>query len=465
MSVLASLYSGISGIVSNGSALSVSGDNIANMNTTAFKSSNALFESNLTQRIGDVQVGLGSRLAATNTAFSQGAFANSSRNTDLAIEGDGFFAVQNNAGERFYTRAGSFSFDNAGRVVSTVGGFQLMGQSIDSVTGNASGSVGPININNASSDPVMSTLITMNLNLDPEATVIDDPFEGDSFANAEASSNFSVPSTMFDSRGTPREVITYFRRADDDSWEAYTLTAAKNLDLPGGSADGDNDTVVLKSWKIDFGLDGKFAAMNEDSLDLVDWNDTTTGTGSPTPGAVLAGERLNGHPTMNIPWDGAEILDWDTFDLDLDPENGAGNATNFTLGSGSEAKSVSTDGRSVGELQSIDITAAGMIRGIFSNGDSRDLFKIPLAIFANNEGLARLGANLYQETASSGGALLGDPGANGRGEVRSFSLEQSNVDLATEFVKIIQYQRGFQASARTISAAADILQELVNLGR
>lgn len=458
MSVLASLYSGISGIVSNGSALSVSGDNIANMNTTAFKSSNALFESNLTQRIGDVQIGLGSRLAATNTAFSVGSFANSTRNTDMAIEGDGFFAVQNASGERLYTRAGAFSFDNENRLVTTVGGFQLLGSRIDE-DGNIVGTPGTIDLNNIASDPVASERIRMNVNLDPTAELLGGAFTGTSFSSAEATSNFSVPSTLYDSRGTPREVITYFRRTDENAWQAYTLTDASNIDtLTGGAVAG--ETVILKSWEIDFDTDGQLNTITAATTGLTQWN---ANPGSPDDAAVLAGELLNA--ASDIAWVGATALDFDDFTLDIGQADGTGNATQFDLGSGSNASFVASDGRGVGELQSLDITETGRIRGIFSNGDSRDLYSIPVALFANNEGLARVGSNLYQETASSGGALLGEAGANGRGELRAFALEQSNVDLASEFVKIIQFQRGFQASARTITAAADILQELVNLGR
>ncbi|TVQ78257.1 MAG: flagellar hook protein FlgE [Bradymonadales bacterium] len=458
MSVLASLYSGISGIVSNGSALSVSGDNIANMNTTAFKSSNALFESNLTQRIGDVQIGLGSRLAATNTAFSVGSFANSTRNTDMAIEGEGFFAVQNPSGERLYTRAGAFSRNDQGLLVTTVGGFQLLGSRINE-EGNIVGTPGAIDLTDFSSAPLASSSIRMNLNLDPMAALPGGVLDATSFSAAEASSNFSVPSTMYDSRGTPREVITYFRRTGDNEWQAATLTDAANLGAPVTAADG--STVVLKAWNVTFNSDGTLNTVAADNIGLVVWDDDTAGTGSPNEDAVLAGEILNGA----IPWSGSDPLSFAEFSLDLGQAGGLGNATQYDLGSGSNAKFVGSNGRGVGELQSIDVTAAGRVRGIFSNGDSRDLYSIPIALFSNNEGLARIGSNLYQETASSGSALLGEAGSNGRGQVRAFALEQSNVDLASEFVKIIQYQRGFQASARTISAAADILQELVNLGR
>lgn len=462
MTVLASLFSGISGIVSNGSALSVSGDNIANMNTMAFKSGNALFESNLTQKIGDVEVGLGSRLAATNVSFTQGAFGSSSRSSDLAIQGSGFFVVQNTQGERFYTRAGSFSQNAQGQLVSTVGGLALLGQQI--TDGTASSTPSTINLSTVNSSPSASTTLSVSMNLDPTETPPTGAFSGVSFTAAEGSSNFSVPGTLYDSRGTARDVITYYLKTDvENVWNYYTLTAMSNLqDDPGGayslSSTSSSSTVVLKAGAITFSTGGNLFSKS-DSLSL-----TTSWTAGGTASLVEPGEILT--TASAIQWSGADALAFDDFELDLGDLSGSSAVvTQYDTGSDSVATFVESDGQGVGDLQSIDITSDGIIRGIFSNGDARDLFIIPLATFPNDEGLSRVGSNLFSSTSKSGTALLGQPASTGRGEIRAFSLEQSNVDLATEFVKIIQFQRAFQASARTITAAADLLQDLVNLGR
>ena len=138
--------------------------------------------------------------------------------------------------------------------------------------------------------------------------------------------------------------------------------------------------------------------------------------------------------------------------------------TQFASGE-STAKLVVQNGRAQGNLQSIEITKDGTIKGKFSNGTSRSLYKIPLATFPNEEGLSRVGSNLYSESAGSGSAQVGNANEGGKGEIRSFSIEQSNVDLATEFVRVITYQRAFQASARTVSTSASLLEDLVQLGR
>jgi len=460
MTVLASLFSGISGIVSNGSALSVSGDNIANMNTMAFKAGNALFESNLTQKIGDVEVGLGSRLAATNIAFTQGAFGSSSRATDLAIQGNGFFTVQNSQSQRFYTRAGSFSQNADGELVTTVGALQLLGYQI--TDGTTSSTLQPINLATINSSPQASEVLSLSMNLDPTDD-IPAAFDGSSFTAAEGTSNFSVPAQMYDSRGTARDVIVYFRKSAENTWQYYALTNLSNIEAQSGTYDlpatvADDDTVIMKAGTITFSTSGAFVSKTEDGASASSW--TAAGVAS----VVEPGEMLTSG--SQIRWSGADALDWSNFTLDFGDVTGStAVVTQYDTGSGSVATFVDSDGQGVGDLQSIDITTDGIIRGIFSNGESRDLYQIPLATFPNSEGLSRVGSNLFEATADSGTALIGQAATTGRGEIRSFSLEQSNVDLATEFVKIIQFQRAFQASARTITAAADILQDLVNLGR
>jgi flagellar hook protein FlgE len=464
MSVLASLFSGIAGINSNGSALSVSGDNISNMNTIAFKTRTALFESNLTQRIGDVEIGLGSQLAATNTAFSQGAFSSSSRSLDLAISGRGFFVVQNDQGERFYTRAGSFGQDQQGNIASLLGGYALMGYRLNETTGVAEGELSAMNINALSAQPVSSKRVSIDMNLDPNAPVIAGAFDPTSFADAQRTSNFDIPATVYDSRGTARSVVTYFRKTSENTWNFYTMTKMNNLQDGGGATvnnGGDADaTCVLKAGTIAFNTDGSLSSKTYGTAGLDLWSaDVAPGDAQINPGELL-------DTNVDIRWAGADVLDWDDFQIDFGDLTGSkALSTQFDNGGDSTYTGVETDGAPFGTLQTLEITKGGLVRGIFSNGKSRDIYKIPLASFPNEEGLFRVGSNAYQASAKSGEALISGAGTVGLGEVQAFALEQSNVDLATEFVKIIQYQRAFQASSRTVSAASDLLQDLVNLGR
>jgi len=482
MSILASLYSGISGILSNGSALSVSGDNIANMNTIAFKSGSALFESSLTQRIGDVEVGLGSRLATTSASFSQGAFASSTRPTDLAISGNGFFQVQNpNDNSLYYTRAGSFTQDSEGNMVTTIGGYQLLGYRI--TNGTAGNIVEPVQLTGVSTEPISSSKIAISMNLNPNAEIPATAFDGSTLSAAEGSSNFSVPGTMYDSRGTARQVVTFFSRTADNDWNYYTLTDMENLDSAQVSGTG---TAVIMAGSVQFDTAGAMltSTINNSGNGLQEWNTSAPGTSVVAGSLINAGEILN--TASGIPWAGSDEIA--LFDLGDYADTGTGFpvqtsgaaeflmdfgqavgseavVTQYDAGGNSRVSDVTTDGSGVGELQSVEITKEGIVKGIFSTGSSRDLFRIPLASFANQEGLLRAGSNLYQASAASGEPRLGAAGSGEVGDVLAFNLEQSNVDLASEFVKIIQFQRAFQASSRTVSAAADLLQDLVQLGR
>lgn len=465
MTVISSLYSGISGIVSNGSALSIVGDNIANMNTVAFKSSSALFESALTQQIGEAEVGLGSSLAGAVANFGQGNFAGSTRSTDLAINGKGFFVVRNAAGAEFYTRAGAFSQDADRQLVTSVGGLVLQGFALDD-DGNVAGALGPVDLSSVNSDPEETATITFGLNLDAEANV-PAAFDPSSFSNAAASSNFSTSNVVYDSLGTARQVTTFFRKtATSGVWEYFTLTAGSNLDNYGGAADG---TVILERGQMTFNTSGALVSVQEihpeefgDSYLPTVATSLSAGAMAYDPGAISTG-------AAGYSDDGAGLIDWAGAAVvtDIDHEFGLNDTSVVTTQFSTDSFIVSfeQDGRPQGTVTSISIGDDGTVSGLFTNGSTRDLFKLPLASFANEEGLRRVGSNLYIETADSGVANIGEAKSGERGEVRAFALEQSNVDLATEFVKIITFQRAFQASARTITAAGELLQELVNVGR
>lgn len=473
MTVISSLFSGISGLVANGSALSVAGDNIANMSTPAFKSSVPVFESALSQRIGEAEVGLGARLAGTSANFTQGAFANTTRATDLAIQGRGFFVVQNNGGERFYTRAGMFEQDSSGQIVTSAGGYLLQGYSIDDTTGQVSGALGAVSFESVSSAPQETSEMSFNVNLDADATAIAGAFDGTSFANAASSSNFSYSQTVYDSLGVPRSVTTYFKKdpAVANQWSYHTLTDGSNLSNYSGAAGG---TVIIGQGTLTFNTNGTLASHTPD----MSGDEAATGTATD----IAAGQYItprNTGATGGIRWVGASPV-YGT-DADADGAYDAGDLLpihhEFGQSSGSAYRATqysSTDsaiktavqnGRAQGELQSIEFLEDGTLRGNFSNGDARDLYKIPIASFANDNGLNRVGSNLYSESGTSGQAQIGLPGTAGRGQLRSFATEQSNVDLASEFVRIITFQRAFQASSRTVSTAAELLQDLVNLGR
>lgn len=449
MSVVAALFSGISGISSNGAALAVAGDNIANMSTPAFKSSVAVFESALTQRLGNAEIGLGGRLAGTTANFTQGGFANTTRPTDLAIQGSGFFIVESEGGERFYTRAGIFEKNGTGELVTSAGGLLLQGYAVDS-DGGVSGTLSTINLSNIAFEPSATTSVSMSLNLDSSTAIRGDAFNGTSFPNAETTSDFSVTTNAFDSLGNSRTIITYFRKSAANTWTYHALTDGSNLST---SVSG---SVIVGEGTMSFNSDGQLTGVVSSVLSTGD-NDGTREAGENVFDAT------DGGAAGTIPWaGGASAASPITFDFG----QVSGSAASTTQYSASSAvRIISQDGGAQGDLQTISVDTDGTIFGTFSNGSSREVYRIPLATFANEEGLRRAGVNLYSENTSSGLPQIGAALTSGRGEVRSFSVEQSNTDLAAEFVKIITFQRAFQASSRTVSTAAELLQDLVNIGR
>lgn len=449
MTVISSLFSGISGIIANGSALSVAGDNIANMSTPSFKSSTPVFESALSQRIGSAQIGLGSRLASTSANFTQGAFSSSTRPTDLAIDGKGFFVFRNSGGETFYSRAGILEKNQDGDLVTSGGGLILQGYQVDA-NGTVSGTLSGINLQSVSSAPVETDEMAFSMNLNAnESTPGTNNWT--TFANAQLSSNFSTSKTIYDSLGNAITVTTYFRKtATANQWEYRTLTLGDNItgytgNNQAGSAVTDG-TVIVAQGTMTFNTDGSLLSVTP-ILSAVNDGDAL----------IEAGDKLS-----SIPWVGADTVAAITHDFGFG--GGEGIVTQYAA-SESSVTAVNQNGRAAGVLQTFEFSADGTLKGNFSNGTSRELFKVPIATFANEEGLERAGSNAFQSTATSGEAQIGLAATAGKGEVRAFAIEQSNVDLATEFVRIITFQRAFQASSRTVSTAAELLQDLVNLGR
>ncbi|MBN8554439.1 MAG: flagellar hook protein FlgE [Deltaproteobacteria bacterium] len=478
MTVISSLYSGISGIVANGSALSVSGDNIANMNTPGFKTSTALFETAISQRIGEANVGLGSRLAGTSANFAQGAFANSTKPTDLAIQGKGFFVVKDSANNSYYTRAGSFTQDSSGNLVTGATGYALQGKLITTsgTTETVSGTLSSINLlgSNASSAPQETTDIAFSANLNSSTSVRTDSWSGASATTAANSSDFNISTTVYDSLGNSRAITTYFRHVAANKWTYHVTTPVSNLANGSGTSTA---TAVLQEGVIGFDTSGNFSSVTKATaaapLTSLGIGAACTGSTFDLNGTLVAGEVINPaltSPNSDLQWaSGAAAIASASGAIGVTFDFGQSGAATTSMtqysASNSSVSNVSQDGRSQGSLQSIEITNAGILKGVFSNGSSRNLYEIQLSTFANEEGLTRVGSNLYTASASSGDAQVGAPSSSGRGQITSFAIEQSNVDLATEFVKIITFQRGFQASSRTVSTASELLQDLVRLGQ
>jgi len=416
MAISSSLYSGISGLNTNGNAMAVIGNNIANTNTIGFKSSRAVFSDLLSASIngsgGASQVGRGTGLSTVDNIFGQGTFESTESNTDLAIEGDGLFVLREPTNAtNYYSRAGAFRFDGEGFLVNPEG-FRVQGKSFD-VSGNLSaGDATDVQVDiNAAIPANMTANMTLSTNLDANSTVMTAPFTFD--VTDPTSYNYASSTTVYDSLGNTHMLTTYFSKVTpiapaDHTWEYNVVDESNNLVA----------TDIL-------------------NFDAVGEQDPATGT------VAIAG--LN--------WGGGTALQ--DIDLTLDTTQYAND---------SQVLSQDQDGYGPGNLMKISIDETGTVTANYSNGERIRISRIVLAKFANFGGLVKQGQNLFSATDAAGPPRTGMPGPE-LGNLFTNALEQSTVDLAAEFVKMITTQRGFQANSRVITTTDEMLGELINLKR
>jgi len=431
MALTGALFAGVSGINSNGNAMNVIGDNIANANTIGFKSSRAVFFDLLSADVGGTKIGLGSRLADAERLFVQGGVETTNSVTDLAIQGKGLFILRDAQGGAFYSRAGQFSVDKDGNLVNP-GGLAVQGTQLDA-NGNPISGLTNIVINQLVVSPAATDEIDLALNLDATETVpasvlpTDAAGTEDTAGNWFAGANFSTVVTIFDSLGQGHDLTYLFRKtATANQWDFRVVANAS--EITGGTA-GTLQQINAAGGLLAFNPDG--------SLDTATTNVTDLGP---------------------IAWNnGANAQTVASADMDFT------GTTQFALPA--SVSQISQNGNQSGILKGISISTDGVITGQFTSGGNQPLFRIALADFANPQGLAHVGNSLYLQSPESGPALSGNPGSGSFGTMLSGSLELSTVDLATEFVKMVTTQRGFQASSRTITVTDTLLEEVSNLKR
>ena len=416
--MIGSLFAGISGLNANAMAMTVIGDNIANVNTTAFKANRSSFANMLSQSLtgaGNGDIGRGVEFWGTSATWSQGNVENTASPTDLAVNGKGFFILQDDMGLNFYTRAGEFSFDRNGDLVNPDGLF-VQGYEVTAVAPDgtlALGNITNINIPGESTAPPSATTdFTVDVNLDARAILND---------------TYSTTLSVFDSLGNAIPLtLTFTRQAAVNTW-AVSAAVPSTVAAPGDVSIGPSTL-------------------------------TFTNTGG------LAGGGSDPTITVNNLLTGAAplALNWDIFDTGA-PSASNGDITQYA--SASTTTFQTQNGYTSGVLRGVDVDEEGVVTGIYSNGQLTPLFQLALADFANYGGLQKLGQNLYQESRASGQALPGTPQAGALGAISPQTIEMSNVDLAQEFVKMITTQRAFQANSRVITTSDEILSELINLKR
>ena len=483
MSLSSSLFSGVSGLNTLGDYMTVIGDNIANVNTVGFKSSSVTFQDVLSQTVpttaGTAQVGRGTSLADITSTFSQGSFESTNSTTDLAIGGDGFFVLRdpNDANNQFYTRAGNFRFDKDGNLVNPAG-YIVTGWELDQ-NGQDIGSITDITLSSFTSPPLATDKITAvtNLNSGAQDRSANLSLEWDAQNTvpiADTAYEYQATVKVYDSLGETHDLTLYFDSNPSSTWE-FVVTCDPSEDFRTGVVDaqtallnGDNGVGMLGRGEIQFDpASGVLLDINWVEFTPAAGNfDLTTGTWTPR---TEAADLTNGHFTVAPDFLGGYPL---TVELDFGSvySTGASAWVNDSLSTTQFASASTTlfqtaTGYGAGDLQSITVDTDGVITGQYSNGEVVPLYRVALAKFQNAQGLYKEGGNLFQETRLSGVPLTARPGTNGLGTIAPNSLEQSNVDIATEFVRMITTQRGFQANSKINTVTDQMLLELINMKR
>ncbi len=413
--MIRSMFAAVAGLRSHQTMMDTVGNNIANVNTTGFKRSRVLFQDILSQTVqgagaatpelggtNPAQIGLGVRVGSIATHFAQGALQRTGRPLDVAIEGDGFF-VLDQGGEQLFTRNGAFFIDEQGDVVSAAGG---------RVQGWRASAGGVVDTTQPTEDlnlpvgdlipPVVTSEVLMGGNLAADSAI----------GHVERSGV-----DVFDSQGTAIALELSFTKTAADEW---TVTATY----------GDPPTAVtLTDDVVTFDAAGEISSPADFGID------------------IAAGE---------IPGLGAVVIGI----------GGPGVSRRLSqYGAISSVSVVTQSGSATGSLRSVSVSKDGVIVGAYSNGRVQPIGQLATAIFANAEGLERVTGTNFRASVNSGLAQVGQLGSGGRGGLAAGAIEMSNVDLAEEFTQLIVAQRGFQANSRVVTASDELLQEIVNLRR
>lgn len=457
--MMRSMYAGVSGLRAHQNKMDVIGNNIANVNTVGYKKGTMTFQEVFSQTIRGAsapqegrggtnpqQVGLGVSIGSINTIHTKGPAQRTDNPEDLMIDGEGFFVVSDdtNFENRYYTRAGNFTLDRDGNLV-TADGYKVLGYVADE-EGNITSEVGGIRINKSETKaPTVTSKIC---------------FEGNLDSRLEENGEHKADTVIKDSLGNSYIITFNFKKLtnsqEGNTWE---LTVDRITEQATGNYI-ENPSVISEgnSLGLEFDSTGKLARIGGNSLegeDAEEFKVLLTG---------LSGIQFNKNKEGN----------------EIDPVSPSGTFKNITLfdsedndsyrlltqyANDIDAKPYAKDGNSSGKLEGYSIDDTGIVVGIFTNGERKALGQIMLAKFDNPMGLQKMGNNFFVDTRNSGEPQFGRAASSGYGPIASGTLEMSNVDLSMEFTEMITTQRGFQANSRIITTSDEMLQELVNMKR
>ncbi len=413
-----SFSTALSALSAHSTAVDVVGNNLANLNTTGYKTSVVAFRDLVTQSIGaglgETQVGFGTGRPFTTRQFSQGAIQTSSGVLDAAIQGDGFFITRDAAGSVLFARAGAFRVDENGYLTTQTG------EKVQGWIENASGivdthaNIGDIVLpvgNLKPPTPTTAFSIDMNLN-----------------SSTPEGQSFSTPMEVVDSLGYTHVLTVTFTKTDTANEWDYSVT------IPGADVGSTDPTEELLTGTVEF--------------------DSTGHMITPDPTAPTATVAITGLATT-----AADLsIEWSFYNAAGAPRFTQFNAQSAVAGN-------NQNGVPAAALTRVGVADGGTIVAQYSNGQQRVVGQLALASIRNPESLIAVGNNNFQASARTAMPALGMPESGGRGKIIGGALEHSTVDIAREFTNLIVYQRGYQANSRVVTACDEISQETINLKR
>jgi flagellar hook protein FlgE len=455
MSLYGAMMTGVAGLDAYSNALSVAAANIANVNTVGYKTATSNFSTLLASASTAADPSTAGVVATSGqNVVQQGLLQPSNSPTDLAISGSGFFVVAQTPSDtaaRAYTRAGNFTSDPNGYLKNTAG-LYLLGWQLDANGGVPSdrNDMVPINVNSLTGKAEASTTMQIQANLQASTAIYSGPPAYDpygspphSIANGDVKPQFQRTINVYDSQGGSQPLQLSFVKTGANTWQYEVSYQGKPGNLTTNTAllpaiDGGTGTVEFTS-------DGTLKSV------------TPTGTGAPAA-------ANDGTFQITIPWNSATSgLQTQKIKIELGTPNGSDGVTQFD--NASTMVSSTVNGALFGSLSGITVDSDGVITAQFSNGLSQKVYKIPLATFANPDGLSEASGNAYLTSIQSGSPTITEADLGGAGTIQSKNLEGSTVDLATEFTNLITTQRAYSAASRIVTTASTMLDDLLAMAR
>ncbi len=404
----------LSGLQADSSLLNVISNNLANLNTDGYKNETLNFgdifaEAQGASGNGDpIQIGSGVAVDGTTANFSNGNVDSTGVASNMALQGNGMFVVQNSDGQTSYTRDGDFTVNNAGQLITPAGEL-VMGYSATNGVVSSASTLGALTVNSTGTVPGAATSsFQLTTNLDS------------STANG---TSFSTPLTVYDSLGTPQTLNVEFTNTGTGAW-TYNIT------IPAAAVGKTGNPVSVSTGPMTFDQSGNLL----------------------TP----AGGSITGIKVTGLADNAADMdLTWNL--------GGTGSSSITQLDSASATSATSQNGYGVGTLTGYTVAPDGTIEGQYSNDQTQALGQVAIASFGNVQGLSQSNNGDYQPTASSGAAVIGRAEAGGNGTIQGSSIEESNVDLSAEFSAMIVAQQSYEANAKALTTFDQIAEATIRL--